>query len=169
MLRQVLKMGAPSLLQPSQKILAAEFNTPELLALIEDLVDTQKHYGGVGIAAPQIGINKQLVIIEYYQADISRYNDIGDCPRLVMINPQLTPLGTNDTSYNEGCLSLPGLRGEVSRPEKIAYQYYDPQGVFHSGETAGFLARVMQHEYDHLVGILYPMRMNDISKLAFIN
>lgn len=169
MLRKILKMGAPSLLQPSSEILADEFAGAELLSLIEDLIDTQQHYGGVGIAAPQIGVNKQVVIIEYSQANISRYSDIGDCPRLIMINPRLTPLGASTNTYNEGCLSLPGLRGEVSRPEQIAYEYYDQNGIFHCGKTDGFLARVMQHECDHLAGILYPMRMNDISKLAFID
>lgn len=169
MLRKVLKMGADSLLQSSHAILAEEFATPQLYSLIEDLIDTQKHYGGVGIAAPQIGINKQVVVIEYYQTDISRYQDIGDCPRLIMINPQITPLGNEKNSYNEGCLSLPGLRGEVSRPKQITYEYYDEKGNLHQGEADGFLARVMQHECDHLKGILYPMQMDDISKLAFID
>jgi peptide deformylase len=123
MIRQILKMGTPSLLEVSQPILPEEFNQAELLQLIADLVDTQRHLGGVGIAAPQIGINKRVVIIEYYQAQISRYNDVGDCPLRVVINPKLTMIGDEVCAYNEGCLSLPGLRGEVIRPKVLSYEF----------------------------------------------
>lgn len=169
MIHPIRKMGDPCLLMRSSEITAQEFNTPALLQLIEDLHDTQKHLGGVGIAAPQIGINKRLVIIEYYQAEITRYSDVGDCPLKVIINPEIILLDGEQSIFNEGCLSVPGLRGEVSRPQAISYKYYDQFGNVHQGEDNGLFARVMQHECDHLDGILYPMRMQDISKLAFVD
>ena len=169
MLVPVLKMGTPSLLERSVEIATDEFNSPELLNLIQDLIDTQQHHGGVGIAAPQIGVNKRVLIIEYAQTEISRYADIGNCQRKVIINPQLTVLNEVRCSFNEGCLSLPGLRGEVVRAQTIKYQYYDQFGSLHQGEDDGFFARVMQHECDHLDGILYTMRMHDISKLSFLD
>ncbi len=169
MIKQVLKMGNPSLLEKSLPITKEEFGSAELLRLIEDLVDTQRHYGGIGIAAPQIGVNKQIVIIEYYQKDITRYTDIGDCPLKVIINPKIIPIGEEESAMNEGCLSVPGLRGEVFRPTVIYYEYYDQYGNFFSGEDSSVFARVLQHECDHLNGILYPMRMRDISKLAFVD
>lgn len=169
MLQKVLKMGEPLLLQKAMPVKPEEFNTSELDQLIEDLVDTQKHYGGVGIAAPQIGVGKQVVVIEYYQKDITRYANVGDRPRTVIINPQIEFIGEEIIALNEGCLSVPGLRGEVSRPQRISYVYYDQFGVKYDGVDDGFFARVLQHECDHLMGILYPMRMDDISKLGFVD
>lgn len=162
-------MGDPCLLKVSDNIELHEFGSSELFSLLQDMEDTMRHLGGVGIAAPQIGINKQVVIIEYYEKDITRYQNVGDCPRQVIINPVITAIGTEETTFNEGCLSVPGLRGEVSRPKKIKFQYYDEHGNLVNGEDDDFFARVMQHECDHLQGILYPMRMKDISKLAFID
>ena len=169
MIVPIRKMGAPCLLIRSPEVAAAEFNQPELLQLIQDLRDTQHHLGGVGIAAPQIGINKRVILIEYYQSDITRYANVGDCPLRVIINPEIEFLTDEHAVFNEGCLSLPGLRGEVSRPVGIAYKYYDQFGGLHSGEDFGFFARVMQHECDHLDGILYPFRMQDLRRLAFID
>lgn len=169
MIHPIRKMGDPCLLTRSAEITATEFSSPSLLQLIQDLQDTQKHLGGVGIAAPQIGVNKRLVVIEYYQAEITRYNDVGDCPLKVIINPEISFITSEQSTFNEGCLSVPGLRGEVSRPRAISYKYYDQFGNVHLGEDDGFFARVMQHECDHLDGILYPMRMQDISKLAFVD
>ena len=168
MIIPVLKMGAKSLLEPSQEVTPAEFNHPDLLQLIQNLHDTQKHLGGVGIAAPQIGINKRVLIIEYFQNEINRYQDIGDCPLKVIINPRISAIDNAWSNFNEGCLSLPGLRGEVSRPAAISYQYYDQFANLHQGEDSGFFARVLQHECDHLDGILYPMKMQDLSTLAFV-
>jgi peptide deformylase len=119
MIYPIRKMGDPCLLMRSSEITAEEFNSPALLQLIEDLQDTQKHLGGVGIAAPQIGINKRLVVIEYYQAEITRYSDVGDCPLKVIINPEILLLDGEQAIFNEGCLSVPGLRGEVSRPHLL--------------------------------------------------
>ncbi len=156
-------------MQVSAAISAAEFGSTELMDLLCDMKDTMHYLGGVGIAAPQIGVNKQVVIIEYQQKDIVRYENIGDCPLRIIINPVITPIGDEETTFNEGCLSVPGLRGEVSRPKAIRYEYYDETGTLHSGEDDGFFARVMQHECDHLQGVLYPMRMKDISKLGFVD
>jgi len=162
-------MGDPCLLKVSDNIETHEFGSQELFDLIQDMEDTMHHLGGVGIAAPQIGINKQVVIIEYFQKDITRYENVGDCPRRVIINPKITQFGDEETTFNEGCLSVPGLRGEVTRPKAIRYEYHDEFGKYYHGEDDDFFARVMQHECDHLQGILYPMRMRDISKLAFVD
>lgn len=169
MIVPIRKMGDPCLLRRSDEVLESEFGSPELLSLIRDMRDTQHHLGGVGIAAPQIGVNKRVVVIEYYQKDIVRYDNVGDRPLTVIINPEITPLDNQTIAFNEGCLSVPGLRGEVSRPVGISYKFYDENGKLHQGEDSSFFARVMQHECDHLDGILYPMRMTDISKLAFVD
>lgn len=169
MIVPIRKMGDPCLLVKSAEVAQHEFGSAELLALIQDLHDTQLKQGGVGIAAPQIGINKRIVIIEYFQKYITRYSDIGDCPRRVIINPEISLLDGELTAFSEGCLSVPGLRGEVFRPRTIEYKFYDEYGNLHHGTDNSFFARVLQHECDHLDGILYPMRMNDISKLAFID
>lgn len=169
MIVPIRKMGDPCLLEKSVLVREEEFGSPELLQLITDLTDTQHHLDGIGIAAPQIGVNKQVVLIEYHQKNTTRYSEVGDCPLQVIINPQITPIGEETSAFNEGCLSVPGLRGEVTRPVKIHYKFYDEYGKVHEGEDAGIFARVMQHECDHLNGILYPMRMDDISKLAFVD
>lgn len=169
MIVPIRRMGDPCLLMPSTPIAENEFNSVELLELIQNLRDTQQHLGGVGIAAPQIGINKRVVLIEYYQKDIVRYADVGDCPLKIIINPEVIPLESKIVSFNEGCLSLPGLRGVVNRPAKIAYKYFDQFGVEHRGEDDRFFARVMQHECDHLDGILYHLRMDDLRTLSFID
>ncbi|MDD3265993.1 MAG: peptide deformylase [Burkholderiales bacterium] len=169
MIKPVLKMGHPLLLNRADELKECEFNTTELKELIQDLQDTQHHHGGIGIAAPQIGVSKRILLIEFYQKDITRYDDMGDCPLKVIINPEINHIGSTESVFNEGCLSVPGLRGEVSRPISIAYKYYDEFGVLHEGQDDGIFARVLQHEIDHLDGILYPMRMQDISKLAFVD
>lgn len=162
-------MGHPLLLERAVELQAHEFATSELQELIQDLRDTQHHLGGIGIAAPQIGVSKRILLVEFYQENASRYSEIGDCPLKIIINPIIKPIGDDESIFNEGCLSVPGLRGEVSRPITIAYKYYDENGDIHEGEDSGMFARVLQHECDHLDGILYPMRMKDISKLAFID
>lgn len=169
LIKTVLKMGHPVLLKRADELKDHEFNSPELLQLIQDMQDTQRHHGGVGIAAPQIGVSKRILLIEFYQKDITRYNGMEDCPLKVIINPEITSIGVEESIFNEGCLSVPGLRGEVSRPLAISYRYYDEFGSLHEGQDDGIFARVLQHECDHLDGILYPMRMQDISKLAFID
>lgn len=169
MILPIRKMGDPCLLKRSDEVDPREFNTPQLQELIQDLIDTKEYLGGIGIAAPQIGINKRIVIIEFYQENITRYNNVGDCPLKVIINPEITLLEGSESTYNEGCLSVPGLKGEVTRPVGIKYTYHDQYGNLHSGESHEMFSRVMQHECDHLDGILYPMRMKDISKLAFVD
>jgi peptide deformylase len=169
MIVPIRKMGDPCLYQKSVAVTEDEFNRPELLELIQNMRDTQQHLGGVGIAAPQIGVNKRVVVIEYPK-DNPRYADIGECGLKVIINPELTLLEDGPVSeFNEGCLSVPGLRGLVKRPQGVRYRYYDETGKLYEGEDHSFFARVLQHECDHLDGILYPMRMDDITKLAFID
>ncbi len=169
MIVSIRRMGEPCLLEKSVAVTSSEFNSIELLNLIDNLSDTQHHFGGVGIAAPQIGINKRIFIIEYYQKDITRYSNTGDCPRKIIINPEILSVSNEQISFNEGCLSLPGLRGTVNRSVKISYQYFDQFGNLYRGEDDGFFARVFQHEYDHLDGMLYPMRMNDLRSLSYVD
>ncbi len=167
MLKEILKMGNPLLLQQSQPILPHEFGSQELQDIIQDLQDTRLYYSGLGIAAPQIGILKQIIIIEYSN-DNERYKNIDNCPLTIVINPTIKVVGSDTYSFAEGCLSVPGLKGEVTRHSTISYQYFDFYGNKVEGENNGFFARVMQHECDHLQGILYPMKITDFSKFGFI-
>ncbi len=164
-IRTVLTMGSPSLLEPST--LVTEFDTPELHALIEDLFDTMHAYDGVGIAAPQIGVNQQVVIFGF--DDNPRYPDAPAVPQTILINPVITPLTDEEDLGWEGCLSVPGLRGEVPRFTKIRYQGFDAQGTVIDRVAENFHARVVQHECDHLWGILYPQRMRDMKKFGFVD
>lgn len=163
--RTVLTMGSPSLLEPSTLVTA--FDTPELHALIEDLFDTMHAYDGVGIAAPQIGVNQQVVIFGF--DDNSRYPDASAVPQTILINPVITPLTDEEDLLWEGCLSVPGLRGEVPRLTKIRYQGFDARGKAIDRVAENFHARVVQHECDHLWGILYPQRMRDMKKFGFVD
>lgn len=169
LIKPILKMGHPLLLRKSEDLQSYEFNTIALSELIQDLRDTQHHHGGIGIAAPQIGVSKRVLLVEFYQKYVARYSDVGDCSLKVIINPEITTIGSAESIFNEGCLSVPGLRGEVSRPVAVSYKYYDEFGTLHEGQDDGMFARVLQHEIDHLDGILYPMRMQDVSKLTFID
>ncbi len=168
MILPIYKMGAECLKVVSKPIEHSEFASNELFELITNMRETLHDSGGVGLAAPQIGVNKRLVLIEYTQINTSRYSDIGDCELKVIINPKLEFIGNEYTSFNEGCLSLPHLRGEVIRPKILRYEYFDEFGNIHHGEDSGFFARVLQHEIDHLDGVLYPMRMHDMSKLVYV-
>jgi peptide deformylase len=161
--REILRMGDSRLLVPAAPVDA--FDTPELHALIRDMFDTMAAAGGVGLAAPQIGVSVQLVIFGFTESD--RYPDAEAVPQTVLLNPQITPLGETESAGWEGCLSVPGLRGEVSRPARIRYAGFDPFGERIEREVAGFHARVVQHECDHLQGILYPMRVRDFSRFGF--
>ena len=162
-------MGAASLFEQARPVLDHEFNQPELFKLIENLTDTQRASGGVGIAAPQIGVNLRVVVIEYAEKNITRYANVGDCRHTVIINPVIELLDNELVAFNEGCLSVPGLKGEVWRAKSIRFSSYDQFGGLHQGIDDGFFARVLQHECDHLDGVLYPMRMTDLRKLAFID
>ncbi|AOY01858.1 peptide deformylase [Jeongeupia sp. USM3] len=161
--RPVLKMGTPSLLQRSEPV--AEFDTPELHALVQDLFDTMHATNGVGIAAPQIGVNLQVVIFGFDANP--RYPDAAPVPQTVLVNPQITPLGHDEELGWEGCLSVPGLRGEVPRYARIRYRGFDQYGAPIAREVSGFHARVVQHECDHLWGVLYPQRIRDMTRFGF--
>ena len=163
MIRDVLRMGDPRLLQPSQPV--AAFNTPELDALLDDLRETMAAQNGAGLAAPQIGVPLQVVIFGF--AENPRYPDAEPVPYTELVNPVLTPLGGEMEEGWEGCLSVPGLRGVVPRYTRLRYQGFDPAGRAIDREATGFHARVVQHEVDHLLGILYPMRMRDFRQFGF--
>jgi peptide deformylase len=160
-------MGHPTLSLVADLITQEEFNSNELDTLLNDLHETMKIEKGIGIAAPQINISKQVALIEL-PSDSERYGDLDATPLLIIINPTITILDTDLQGYWEGCLSVPGLKGYVERPKKIKVDYYDQHGSFHTITAEGFLATVFQHELDHLFGKIYTERMTNISKLMFI-
>jgi peptide deformylase len=163
MIRNVLRMGDPRLLEQAQHVTA--FGTPELNELLADMRETMDHLDGAGLAAPQIGVSLRVVIFGF-EAN-ARYPDAAPVPYSVLINPQLTPLSDETEEGWEGCLSVPGLRGVVPRWKHLRYSGWDAQGSFFEREVEGFHARVVQHECDHLEGILYPMRIRDFSRFGF--
>ncbi|NML48712.1 peptide deformylase [Ramlibacter sp. G-1-2-2] len=162
--REILKMGDPRLLRVAQPVRA--FDTPQLAQLIADMQDTMAAANGAGLAAPQIGVDLQLVIFGT-DAPNPRYPDAPVVPRTVLLNPVITPLAGEEEEDWEGCLSVPGLRAMVPRWRRIRYTGVDPQGQPIAREAEGFHARVVQHECDHLVGKLYPMRVRDFTKFGF--
>ncbi len=162
-IRPILKMGDPRLLRQAEPVTA--FGSPTLLALIDDMFDTMRAANGVGLAAPQIGINLQLVIFGF-QNNV-RYPDAPAVPQTVLLNPMLTPMSDDKEEGWEGCLSVPGLRGVVARHSRLRYQGVDQFGKPIAREVDGFHARVVQHECDHLNGILYPMRITDFSRFGY--
>jgi peptide deformylase len=162
--REILKMGDPRLLLVAHAV--TEFDTPALHALHKDLNDTMQAANGAGLAAPQIGVDLQVVV--FGSGDINpRYPDAPVVPYTVLINPVLIPLGDEEEEGWEGCLSLPGLRGVVPRFKRLRYQGFDLQGQAIDRTVEGFHARVVQHECDHLIGLLYPMRVRDFSRFGF--
>ncbi|MEO5735641.1 MAG: peptide deformylase [Rubrivivax sp.] len=161
--REILKMGDARLLRVAQPV--ESFDTPELHALIEDMFETMEAAQGAGLAAPQIGVDLQLVIFGF--GKIQRYPDEPPVPRTVLINPVVTPLDDALELGWEGCLSVPGLRGQVPRLARIRYSGLDPQGQLLEREADGFHARVVQHECDHLIGRLYPTRMTDLTQFGY--
>ncbi len=156
-------MGDPHLLQAAQPV--DKFATPALRELVQDMTDTMRYLNGAGLAAPQIGVDLQVVIFEVNQNP--RYPDVEPVPFTVLINPVLTAMDNFMEDGWEGCLSLPGLRGLVPRHVRLRYQGFDAEGGLIDRMVEGFHARVVQHETDHLRGVLYPMRMKDLSKLGF--
>jgi len=164
MIRAILKMGTPSLFEPSVEV--EEFDTPELHALITDLEDTMLEANGAGIAAPQIGVNLQVVIFGSDEVN-PRYPDAPVVPRTVLINPVIAPLDDEREEGWEGCLSVPGMRGLVPRYLQLQYSGRDQFGNPVERTADGFHARVVQHECDHLAGILYPMRIRDMRQFGF--
>jgi peptide deformylase len=160
---EILKMGDPRLLRVAQPV--REFDTPALHSLIADMFETMAAAQGAGLAAPQIGVDLQLVIFGFQRND--RYPQAPPVPNTVLINPVITPLDEGWEEGWEGCLSVPGLRGWVPRHARVRYVGADPRGQRIEREAEGFHARVVQHECDHLIGRLYPTRMSDLSKLGF--
>ena len=161
--REVLRMGDARLLRRAEEVRA--FDTPELQELLADMRDTMLAKNGVGLAAPQIGVNLRVVIFEV--AGNPRYPEAEAVPQTVLINPVITPLKKTMEDDWEGCISVPGLRGMVHRYTHIRYQGYDEHGVRIDRTVTDFHARVVQHECDHLDGILFPMRMRDLRKLGY--
>jgi peptide deformylase len=162
-IKPVLKMGDASLLQVAERV--EKFDTPELKALIQDMHDTMEAEDGAGLAAPQIGVGLQVVIFGVEKN--ARYPDAEDVPYTVLINPLVKPLTEETEEDWEGCLSIPGMRGMVPRFSKIDYQGYDQYGNSINRKVEGFHARVVQHECDHLHGILYPMRITNFRTFGF--
>ena len=160
---EILKMGDPRLLRVAQPV--SEFGTPELRALIADMFETMAAANGAGLAAPQIGVDLRVVIFGFERNP--RYPDAAPVPPTVLINPHITPLETAFEEGWEGCLSVPGLRGVVERFRRVHYSGHDVDGVLIEREAEGFHARVVQHECDHLDGILYPMRVRDFSRFGY--
>ena len=160
----ILKMGDPRLLRVAPPV--TQFDTDELHLLISDMFDTMRSVNGAGLAAPQIGIDLQLVIFGT-DAPNPRYPDAPLIPRTILLNPVITPMGEAVEDGWEGCLSVPGLRGLVPRFSQIRYTGFDQYGDAIDRVVDGFHARVVQHECDHLIGKLYPMRIKDFTQFGF--
>ena len=165
MIRDILKMGDPRLLRLAETV--DKFDTPALHALVEDLFDTMRAANGAGLAAPQIGVDLQVVIFGF--GDNQRYPDAPPVPETVLINPIIAPVSQDMEEGWEGCLSVPGMRGMVGRYSMIRYEGFDQFGNAIDRVADGFHARVVQHECDHLIGKLYPMRMTDFSRFGFVD
>jgi peptide deformylase len=163
-IREILKMGDPRLLRIAPPV--TEFDTDALHLLVSDMFDTMAAANGAGLAAPQIAVNLQLVIFGTDQIN-PRYPDAPLVPRTVLLNPVITPLGPEEEDGWEGCLSVPGLRGVVPRFSRIRYTGFDQYGDAIDRTAEGFHARVVQHECDHLIGKLYPMRVRDFTRFGF--
>lgn len=161
--RPVLRLGDPRLLEVSVPV--TDFSDPALGALIEDLWDTMEARGGIGIAAPQIGVMQRVVVFGIEES--LRYPEAPPIPRTVLINPVIEPLGDDMASGWEGCLSVPGMRGLVPRHTRIRYRGLDATGAAFEREVDDFHARVVQHECDHLDGVLYPFRIRDLREFGF--
>jgi peptide deformylase len=159
----ILKMGDPRLLRVAKPV--ERFGTPELRRLVDDMFETMRSVNGAGLAAPQIGVDLALVVFGFRHND--RYPDAPPVPETVLLNPSIEPIGTTEEEGWEGCLSVPGMRGVVPRFARIVYRGFDLDGTAIEREADGFHARVVQHECDHLVGTLYPMRIRDFSRFGF--
>ena len=162
--KTVLRMGHPVLQKIAEPV--TEFNTPELDGLIQDMFDTMAAMNGAGLAAPQIGVSKRLVIFSVEKNP--RYPDAEAVPETILINPEIEAVGQAMEDGWEGCLSIPGMRGLVPRHAEIIYRGRDQMGQVFERQVSGFHARVVQHEVDHLDGILYPQRIHDLQQFGFI-
>ena len=165
--REVLRMGNPILLEKATQV--THFDTPELHELVSDLFDTMAAENGAGLAAPQVGVLQRVVIFGFQETaqESSRYPDAESVPETVLINPEIDVLGDSAQGMWEGCLSVPGMRGYVERPDHIVYRGVDQFGTQIEREVRGFHAVVVQHECDHLDGVLYPMRIQDLGLFGF--
>lgn len=164
MIREVLRMGDARLHRRSAEVV--EFDTPELHALIADMFETMHQLDGVGLAAPQIGAGLRIVVFGFAHSE--RYPDAPELPMTVLINPELEFVGEEMEEGWEGCLSVPGLRGVVPRHQRLRYKGFDQYGRPVEHLVEGFHARVVQHECDHLDGVLYPARIEDFSRFGFV-
>lgn len=162
-IRQVLKMGHPLLIQRSQPVL--KFQSETLDNLVADMFDTMAALNGAGLAAPQIGVPKRVVIFGFQSNP--RYPEVEPIPMTVLVNPTIEITSSDMESGWEGCLSVPGMRGKVARYRHIRYTGFDQYGHAIEREVEGFHARVVQHECDHLDGILYPMRISDMRDFGY--
>lgn len=165
MIRDILRMGDARLLRIAPPVPDEMIGSAALDALVADMFDTMAHAGGVGLAAPQIGVDLQLVVFGFEQS--ARYPDAPGVPRTILLNPVVTPLTQDMVAGWEGCLSVPGLRGAVNRFSMIRYDGVGTDGTRIERTAEGFHARVVQHECDHLIGRLYPSRITDFSKFGF--
>jgi peptide deformylase len=163
MIRDVLRMGDPRLWHKSVPV--EIFGTSALATLLADMRDTMAHLNGAGLAAPQIGVGLRVVI--FGVSANPRYPEVEEVPDTVLINPEITPLSEELEEGWEGCLSVPGMRGWVPRRRRLRYKGFDEKGSFFEREVEAFHARVVQHEVDHLDGVLYPMRIRDLTKFGF--
>lgn len=161
--REVIKMGHPLLL--SRALEVENFTSPDLGSLVIDMKDTMAALNGAGLAAPQIAVSLRVVIFGI--TDNPRYPDADPVPETILVNPEITILGLERESAWEGCLSVPHMRGLVPRYTSIRYRGYDPQGNLIEREAHGFHARVVQHEVDHLDGVLYPARIEDMRNFGY--
>lgn len=166
-IRKVARMGHPVLRQVGRELTPEEIKSPELQRLIGDMIETMHEYGGIGIAAPQVHESLQLTVIEFDE-DSDRYPDMGDQPLLVICNPKIKVLDSKEQSFWEGCLSVPELRGLVPRPRKVQIDYLNENAEPKQIIAEDFLATVFQHELDHLQGKLFIDRIQDMTKLSFI-
>ncbi len=164
--REIIRMGHPTLRKPARELTQRELGSAEIAQLVEDMMDTLEDSGGIGLAAPQVNESVRLAIIEL-PGGPSRYGEIPAMPLTVFANPVIEIVDPAPAGYWEGCLSVPGLRGYVERPQFVRVRYQDLAGARHSLELQGFPATVFQHEFDHLDGVLYIDRLKDSTQLAF--
>ena len=165
MIQQICRMGNPVLREQAREITLQEINSDGFGRLLVDMRDSMKHYGGIGIAAPQIGVSLQVALIEL--PEVNRYGEELDLPLTTFINPKIEYLTNEEQGFWEGCLSVPGLRGFVERPKKVKVTYLNEKGEAKEILAEGFLATVLQHELDHLSGTLYIDRIKDPKLLTF--
>lgn len=164
--RKIIRMGHPTLREVARELSLEELKSDYIKRLVSDMIDTLEDYRGVGLAAPQVNEAVRLAIIEIEGGE-SRYGELEPMPLTVFANPSYEVLDTSAAGSWEGCLSVPGLRGYVERPQSIRVKYQDLEGHAHERELDGFMATVFQHEFDHLDGLLYLDRMTEMNKLVF--